>query len=151
METAYKKPNLSQLAAWGAVVLILIAVLLFSLQRIAIQAESTSVSLIAQTALERANYLRQYWELQDKPLYAEVNGAEVAFNGRGWVKPQLNGVQSCDAWQKILLVKPRRNFAPVSVALSQKSDRYSCSYTFKNEDVIVVNMMGGNLSVQKQY
>ncbi|OBT17443.1 hypothetical protein A9264_01395 [Vibrio sp. UCD-FRSSP16_10] len=143
--------HLVHFSAWVAVVLILIALLLVSLQRVRKEAESTSVSLIAHNALYRANYLRQYWELHGKPVFAEINGLMIEFNDKGWVKPVLKDVKSCKAWQEIILPEPKHEYSPVSMELQQDENQYSCTYTFNNDESLVINMVGGNLSIQKEY
>ncbi len=138
------------MAAWAAVVLILIGTLVAALNRVTIEAESTSVSLISVKALDRANYLRQYWELNGKPEYAEIKGAIVRFNNKGWVTPYLDGVKSCDAWEQLLLPVAKQDYSPVSSSLLQQKDIYSCTYTFKNGELLSVNMIQGGLSIKKQ-
>ncbi|MEZ8967113.1 hypothetical protein FCV82_04675 [Vibrio breoganii] len=149
METTYRNTKIGHLAAWAAVVLILIGVLIASLNRITVEAESTSVTLISAKALDKANYLRQYWELNGKPEYAEIKGAIVRFNNKGWVTPELDGVKSCDAWEQLLLPVPKQDYSPVTSSLLQESDVYSCTFTFRNSELLIVKMIGGNLSISK--
>ncbi|CAM3980755.1 MULTISPECIES: hypothetical protein [Vibrio] len=151
METSYRNSNLVQLAAWGSVVLILIAVLLTAMHRIRTEAESTLVSLIASKALLRANHLRQHWEMHGKPMQAKINDKTVSFNDKGWVKPILDEVQSCEAWQTIILPKSKQEYSPISVELFQAGNVYSCAYTFSNQEVLVIKMVGGSLSIQKEH
>lgn len=130
--------------------MILISVLVVSLNRITKEAESTSVTLISAKTLDKANYLRQYWELNGKPEYAEIKGTIVRFNNKGWVTPYLDGVKSCDAWEQLLLPVPRQEYSPVSSSLRQQKDVYSCTYTFKNGELLSVKMIQGGLSIRKQ-
>ncbi|GAB7218603.1 hypothetical protein [Vibrio comitans] len=149
METTYRNTRINHLAAWAAVVLVLIGTLVTALNRVTIEAESTSVSLISVKALDKANYLRHYWELNGKPEYAEIKGAIVRFNNKGWVTPYLDGVKSCDAWEQLLLPMPKLDYSPVTSQLLQESDVYSCTFTFKNNELLIVKMIGGNLSISK--
>ncbi|GEA52478.1 hypothetical protein VIN01S_32820 [Vibrio inusitatus NBRC 102082] len=150
METTYRNANINHLAAWAAVVLMLIGVLIASLNRITVEAESTSVTLISAKALDKANYLRQYWELNGKPEYAEIKGTIVRFNSKGWVIPELDGVRNCDTWEQLLLPVPKQDYSPVTTRLLQESNIYSCTFTFKNGELLIVKMIGGNLSISKQ-
>ncbi len=137
-----------RLSAWIAVVLVLIGSLLFALNRISEQANSASIQLIARSALDRANNLRQHWVLLDKPRYANIHGHRVSFNQKGWALPILEGDKECQAWQDILLTNTATPNQPLSSQLTQAPDHYQCDYTFSNGDSIRIQLRHGDLSIR---
>lgn len=130
-----------------AVVLILIGTLLVTLNSISEHASRTSVSLIGKKTLEKANYLRQHWELSGKPKYAEVDNHVLMFNNKGWPEPILNGIKSCRAWQMFLIAHSERPNPPVASELVQQDELYRCEYEFESGEKLHVELNQQDLSI----
>lgn len=142
-----KSHSLTRLGAWMAVVLILIASLLLALNSVSQHAQSTSVALIGKKTLDKANYLRQHWELSGKPKYAEVDDHVLVFNNKGWPEPILNGIKSCSAWQMFLIAHSERPNPPIASRLVQQSDLYRCQYDFESGETLNVELNRNDLSI----
>jgi hypothetical protein len=145
--SAYQNNRFDRIGVWVAIVVVLLSILLVSMDKILKKAESTSVELMAKSALDKANYLHQYWELHDKPTLANIDGAVVHFNHKGWVIPFYNGVKSCEAWRQVLVPLPKLNNEITRVNLLQSKDKYTCEFVYENDNSFGINMSGDDLTV----
>lgn len=115
---------------YGAVALLLVAVLLVEWHKVYREAEKVQLKTMANTIIHSASALRQQWELEGHPKLSETDGIHYGHTQRGWPIIRIRQEIDCPlTWQ---LLSSRENVPEylrvVEKKISNTEPYNSCFY-----------------------
>ena len=135
---------------WGALSIILLAVILFQWNKMEPEVEDTALMMTSREILSSANEFKNYWVVDGQPTHLTKDGIEVTFSRLGWpVVFDDNGELDCQQWLHLLLPKKDKIYTD-SIKINNNSTnktQYRCEYGISNGKMISVMLNNGAFKV----
>ena len=111
---------------WGALVIILLAVVLYQWEIIEPEVEDTALTMTSREILSSANEFKNYWVVNGQPHSMIKDGIDVKFSSLGWPVVLSDNDVDCQAWLALLL--PNKDKVYADRIEDRKSTRLNSSH-----------------------
>lgn len=138
---------------WGALVIVLLAVILFQWGKVEPEVEDTALMMSSREILSSANEFKNYWVVNGQPKSMKKDGIEVTFSKLGWPLALDQNELNCDQWLKLLLPKKEKIYADAIILNNDltKKEQYHCDYGMSNGKMISVTVINGVFKVSVDF
>lgn len=97
---------------WGALVIILLAVIFINWEKIEPEVEDTAIIMTSREILSSANEFKNYWVVNGQPKTMVKDDIEVSFSSLGWpIVLKENDEIDCLQWLHLLLPNKDKIYA----------------------------------------
>ncbi|MUK30627.1 type IV pilus, mannose-sensitive hemagglutinin protein MshF [Aliivibrio fischeri] len=136
---------------WGALVIILLAVIFINWEKIEPEVEDTAIIMTSREILSSANEFKNYWVVNGQPKTMVKDDIEVSFSSLGWpIVLKENDEIDCLQWLHLLLPNKDKIYAD-SIEIKKpelaKKEQYRCDYSTANGKVVSVMLVKDALKV----
>jgi MSHA biogenesis protein MshF len=134
---------------WGALVIILLAVVLYQWEIIEPEVEDTALTMTSREILSSANEFKNYWVVNGQPHSMIKDGIDVKFSSLGWPVVLSDNDVDCQAWLALLLPNKDKVYADrIEIDKNtSKKEQYRCDYRIPNGKVFSVMLSNGVFKV----
>ena len=129
--------------AWVAVVLLIIAVLLYESQQIEHKAEDLQLRLTQKNLFQGAVNLKQQWEMNNKPAHDYIDGIDFQYTPLGWPIVNMNNQLNCEQLWLLLTNNYNNNNNKLLYVMSSKLVANNhCIYNINNKPLSIFYISG---------
>jgi MSHA biogenesis protein MshF len=143
---------LVRIVVWLIVVMLLIWGVVQGVSKVETNSDNSIMIIAGKNILDRANFYRQYWYVNDKPQQINQEGQEVRFNSKGWVLPSTNDHLGCSDWLNVLHPQDSlfSNEQPSYETYANGRD-FACKFYYRQKNVLIMQVINSQFSVNVEF